>query len=306
VTRQKDTLAVLFADVSDSTRLYENMGDTAAFTQVRECLQILNEAAQHYNGRVVKTIGDGAMCAFKTADDAAHAATEMQDRIDLRPPSPGKSKLTIRIGFHFGNVLREGDDVFGDTVNVAARMAGLAVSGQILMTASTAETLSAELRQKTRRLDALAVKGKAQAIDIHELQWQDSDAATLVPGRGLGFSRLTEPRLLLKHQGRELEYRMTMTIGRDPGHDIVILDKMASRNHARIEKRLDKFALIDQSANGTYVTISGRDEIVLRREEFVLYGSGTIAFGESPRRQTDVTLVEFHYESPEERLASAK
>lgn len=307
MTRQKDTLAVLFADVSDSTRLYENMGDTAAFTQVRECLQILNEAARHFNGRVVKTIGDGAMCVFSNAEDAARAAIEMQDRIDLRPPSPGRSKLTIRIGFHYGNVLREADDVFGDTVNVAARMAGLAVPGQILMTASTVQMLSADLQQKTRRLEALAVKGKAQAIDIQELQWQDSDSATLVPGRSGGsFAQLTEPRLRLICQGREIEYRMTITIGREPNHDIVILDKMASRNHARIEKRLDKFALIDQSANGTYITISGRDEIVLRREEFILYGSGRIAFGESPRRQADVTVIEFHYESPEERLASGK
>ena len=137
VTAERVMLAVLFADVSDSTRLYENMGDTAAFTQVRECLQILNEAAQRYHGRVVKTIGDGAMCVFSNAEDAARSAIEMQDRIDLRPPSPGRSKLTIRIGFHYGAVLREGDDVFGDTVNVAARMAGLAVPGQILMTAST-------------------------------------------------------------------------------------------------------------------------------------------------------------------------
>ncbi len=303
MSRQKDILAVLFADVSDSTRLYENMGDTLAFTQVRECLQLINEAARHFNGRVVKNIGDGAMCVFANADDAAHAAIEMQDRIDLRPPAPGKSKLTIRIGFHFGNVLREEDDVFGDTVNISARMSGLAVAGQILMTAATAAALSAEMQAKTRRLDALAVKGKAEAIDVHELQWQDSDTATLVPGRTSGFSRLTEPRLCLIHQGRELEYRMTMTIGREPNHDIVILDKMASRNHARIEKRLDKFALIDQSANGTFVTISGRDEIVLRREEFILYGSGQISFGESPRRQPGVTLVGFRFETPEERLA---
>jgi hypothetical protein len=174
------------------------------------------------------------------------------------------------------------------------------------MTAATVESLSGDLRQKTRRLDALAVKGKAQAIDIQELQWQDSDSATLVPGRTTGFAQLAEPRLRLTCQGRVFEYRMTMTIGREPNHDLVILDKMASRNHARIEKRLDKFALIDQSANGTYVTISGRDEIILRREEFILYGSGKISFGESSRRQSDVTLVEFRYESPEERLAAGK
>ena len=297
---------MLFADVSDSSHLYRNMGDTAAFTQVRECLQTLEAAVRRYHGRVVKTIGDGAMCVFSNAEDAARSAIEMQDRIDLRPPSPGRSKLTIRIGFHYGAVLLEEQDVFGDTVNVAARMAGLAVPGQILTTAATAAALPPTLQEKTRRLDALAVKGKAQAIDIHELQWQDSDSATLVPGRAGSLAQFTEPRLRLVHKGRELEYRMTMSIGREPGHDIVIADKMTSRNHARIEKRLDKFALIDQSANGTYVTISGRDEIVLRREEFILYGSGTIAFGESPRRQSGVTLIEFHYESPEERLAAAR
>jgi len=306
LTRQKETLAVLFADVSDSTRLYEKMGDTMAFTQVRECLQLISEAARNFNGRVVKNIGDGAMCVFGSADEAAGAAMEMQDSIDLRPPSPGKSKLTIRIGFHYGTVLLEDDDVFGDTVNISARMSGLAVAGQILMTAATAAALSGDLQAKTRRLDALAVKGKAEAIDVHELQWQDSDTATLVPGRSAGFMRLTEPRLCLIHQGREIEYRMTMTIGREPNHDIVILDKMASRNHARIEKRLDKFALIDQSANGSYVTISGRDEIVLRREEFILYGTGNISFGESPRRQPNVTVVEFRFETPEERLASGR
>jgi hypothetical protein len=69
-------------------------------------------------------------------------------------------------------VLREGDDVFGDTVNVAARMSTLAVPGQILMTASTAEGLSPEMRPKTRRLDALAVKVKAQAIDKKKPQWR--------------------------------------------------------------------------------------------------------------------------------------
>jgi hypothetical protein len=185
-------------------------------------------------------------------------------------------------------------------------MSTLAVPGQILMTASTAEGLSPEMRPKTRRLDALAVKGKAQAIDIHELQWQDSDAATVVPGRSQGFSHLTEPRLRLTYPGKSLEFRVTMTIGRDPNHDIVILDKMASRNHARIERRLDKFALIDQSANGTYITITGRDEILLRREEFILYGTGHIAFGESPKRDPKVTLVEFHYESPEQHLAAGR
>ena len=73
---------------------------------------------------------------------------------------------------------------------------------------------------------------------------------------------------------------------------------MASRHHARIEKRKDHFVLIDQSTNGTYVTISGRTEIAVRRSEFVLYGSGQIAFGDSMAVRPDVATIRFNCESP--------
>src|SRR5476649_2627899 len=128
MAREKAMLAVLFADVSDSTRLYEKMGDTAAFSQVKDCLEILTGATRQFGGWVIKTIGDGAMCAFPNADAAAQAACEMQILIAQRPASHRKAKITIRIGFHYGNVLREGQDVYGDTVNIASRMASLATA----------------------------------------------------------------------------------------------------------------------------------------------------------------------------------
>ena len=74
MAREKAMLAVLFADVSDSTRLYEKMGDTAAFGHVKDCLQILTDAAHRSGGWLIKTIGDGAMCAFPSVDSAAQAA----------------------------------------------------------------------------------------------------------------------------------------------------------------------------------------------------------------------------------------
>src|SRR5262249_62196537 len=80
-----------------------------------------------------------------------------------------------------------------------------------------------------------------------------------------------------------------LTMGRDEHNDIVITDKRASRHHARIERRRDKFALVDASANGTYVTFEGEPELLLHREEVLLKGRGHISFGHS-------------YESPEQAV----
>lgn len=302
MAREKATLAVLFADVSDSTRLYEKMGDTAAFGHVRDCLQLFKDVVQRFGGRVVKTIGDGVMCAFPSADAAAQAACEMQQRIADRPVGPGKAKINIRIGFQFGSVLREGDDVYGDTVNTASRMSALAVSGQIITTGDTASRLSEPLRSQLRRIDALAVKGKEKAVDVQELFWRQTGDRTQMPGRGATL--VPEARLRLVHCGRQIVFRVTLALGRDPDNDIVIADPMASRKHASIEKRKGKFVLIDQSSNGTHVTITGRDEIVLRREEFILHGSGVITFGH-PLQGPDNEVVEFHCDSAEDLLRAA-
>jgi class 3 adenylate cyclase len=301
---EKAMLAVLFADVSDSTSLYEKMGDKAAFAQVKECVQILNAVTRKFRGWVIKTIGDGVMCAFSSADSAAQAACEMQLRIAQRPTSQGKHKIAIRIGFHYGNVLREGQDVYGDTVNIAARMAALCTGGHITMTGSTAAQLSLQLNSRLRRLTALPVKGKEHAIDVHEMSWQDSGQDTHVPGRAGSLGRLVESRLRIEYQHRKYIFRDTLALGRADTNDIVINDPMASRIHARIEKRRDQFALVDQSSNGTYVTITGRTEIALRRSEFVLYGDGQIAFGDSPNDRPDVATVRFVCE-PAEIIQSA-
>jgi len=88
--------------------------------------------------------------------------------------------------------------------------------------------------------------------------------------------------------------RPALALGRDASADLVIKERMASRAHGKIERRLDKFILTDHSANGTFITIEGDKEIVLRREEFTLRGHGWIAFGQSRATATDV--VEFFCE----------
>jgi class 3 adenylate cyclase len=283
MSQEKTSLAILFADVSDSTRLYEALGDTAAFGNVRQVIGLLKDVTEAFGGRVVKTIGDGLMCAFPDADAAANGAAEMQRRIAQRPPLASGKALTIRIGFHLGPVIRDGEDVFGDSVNVAARMAGLALAGQAITTSDTVAMLSPPMRESMRRLDALPVKGKTEEIEVHELLWQTSSDRTVIPGRAEPASMPGGgPRIKLTHQGKELTFKDTIYFGREAaGNHVVMADPMTSRRHAKIELRGGKFVLVDQSANGTFVTLGSDGEIKLRREELILHGAGVICFGHS-------------------------
>src|SRR5262245_19581989 len=222
-------LAVLFADVSGSTTLYEKLGDRAALAAVESVLEILKRAVATNRGRVVKTIGDEVMAVFDPADLALQAAVEMQTRTnDL--PAISDVKLGIRIGFHAGPVLEERGDVFGDAVNTAARMAGLAKSGQIITSGPTVDALSPTLREGIRDLDALPVKGKLDEIRVSEVLWQDGGETTMVAPRGAALA--AAPAVLrLEYGGRILRIepggKSSFVFGRDPGNDLVIADKMA-------------------------------------------------------------------------------
>jgi nucleotide-binding universal stress UspA family protein len=238
----------------------------------------MSSACVGHGGRVVKTIGDEVMAVFPSADKAAEAAAEMQSRVSAHAPVGG-SRLAIRVGFHLGPAIETAGDVFGDSVNVASRMAALAKREQIILSSHTVAALAPALRARVREVDTLSVKGKTQDIGIFELMWQDSDAdLTAVATRW----KPLPARIVLRHGATERilgESATTITLGRDAQSDIVIADRKASRLHARVERRRDKFVIVDQSSNGTYVTVDGEPEIMLRREELMLRGRGRVAFG---------------------------
>ena len=283
-------VAVLFADIAGSTKLYEVLGDATAKAMIDEALVEMTAVTARHAGRVIKTIGDEVMCVFDGADRGFIAATDMQNRIDKLPVVNG-AKRRIRVGFHAGTVIEENGDVFGDTVNTAARMAGLAKGMQIITTRTTVDMLSPALRMGTRDIAALAVKGKADDLAVCEVIWQEGDDLTMTaPSVSLPQSQSV---LTLRHAGREIvmnQSRPAVSLGRDASGDVVIADPKASRNHARIERRRDKFFLADQSTNGTFVTFTGEAELSLRREELMLRGSGIIVFGHSAAESSAETL----------------
>ena len=285
-------VAVLFADIAGSTSLYEVLGDARAKAMIDEALDAMKDVTARQGGRVVKTIGDEVMCVFDGADRGFVAAADMQSKIEQLPVVNG-AKRKIRVGFHAGPVIEENGDVFGDTVNTAARMAGLAKGQQIFTTRATVDMLSAPLRAGTRDIAALSVKGKADAMSVCEVIWQEGGDLTMTAD-SINVPQ-AQTTLVLLHGTNEIimnPAKASVALGRDPGSDMVIADPKASRNHARIEKRRDKFFLADQSTNGTFVTFTGESETSLRREEVMLRGSGYIVFGHSAA-ESKAEVVEF-------------
>jgi hypothetical protein len=202
----------------------------------------------------------------------------MQSHVSLQRTSRG-APLAIHVGFNFGTVLEEANDFFGDTVTIAARLSNLARGGQVFTSQATALLLAPGLRARTRSQQAHTVKGKQKDIDLVELVWQETEDELTALSTHV---KVRPAHLALTHGEHHIELseaRPVLSIGRDLQNDLVIADRKASRMHARIERRRDKFVLIDHSSNGTYVSVLGEAELVLRREELLLRGRGQMSFG---------------------------
>ena len=171
-------------------------------------------------------------------------------------------------------------------------MAGLARGMQVITTRATVERMSPALRASTRKIAALSVKGKGDDVDICEVIWQGGDDLTMTTATTTNEAG-ARAEMQLAHGARVFvleQANATVLLGRDADCQIVLADRMASRVHARIECRRDKFFLVDQSTNGTFVTFAGEPEISLRREEVMLRGRGRIVFGHSLAQSSDETV----------------
>lgn len=292
MSNENAKLAILFADVSGSTRLYETLGDKAALERIEHCLSSLSTLVRKHRGEIIKTIGDELMCAFPDAQSAFCAAREMQMEMAMQLIS-GKHPLLIHVGMHYGPAIREDGDIFGDAVNIAARLTEIAKAGQIITSQQTADILPAELRTNMRQLGTATLKGKRGEIDICEIIWQEGGDLTLMPG-SVFKAESYGGSLVLHHAGTSLVIdanKSAAVLGRDKSNDLVVNTPLASRQHAQIEFRGGKFILIDQSTNGTYVFNEDGRKSFVHREEFPLSGSGSISLGQDTANDANSPLT---------------
>jgi adenylate cyclase len=287
-------LAILFADVVGSTRLYELMGDLRARDMVAICIDVMRSATEQRQGTVIKTMGDEVMSTFPSADEALNAAAQMQIQISSHAQLKVDGQpVSIRIGCHFGPVMLENRDVFGATVHTANRMTSQAKAGQIITTAATVERLSPEWRASCRQIDVATLKGQGNEVALYEVLWQSEDVTSMVPAISMNSRPVRLLRLRIRANDRDLvvdEQHSSITIGRAEDNDVVIKGNLISRLHARIEISRSKFVLIDQSTNGTFVQTADGEESFVRRDSLQIKGQGTIGLGRLPEQDSPQTI----------------
>src|SRR5882672_6086277 len=167
---KSESCAVLFADISGSTRLYVDARDEQARAIVARTLEVWSELTLASGGQVIQLRGDGMLCLFGTADAALTAAVGMSD-------VPYQEPLSMHAGMHAGPMLRDGEQLYGDVVNIAARMADIAKRFEIVMTEAAQALLSEPTRSRLRLIRKVPVKGKSEPTDIYLLA-NDKQALT--------------------------------------------------------------------------------------------------------------------------------
>jgi class 3 adenylate cyclase len=171
------SLTFLFTDLKGSTDLYERVGDLVAFDIVKEHFRLLHEIIAAESGAVVKTIGDAVMATFATPDRAIAAALRMREAMHTLNAKHASEDLLVKIGIHEGPCLavtfNDRQDYFGQTVNIAARVQGLAVSRSILATGAVIDHPQVSLLLQTDGITPTArrlpVRGIAEELVVYDI-----------------------------------------------------------------------------------------------------------------------------------------
>ena len=171
------SLTFLFSDLKDSTALYERVGDLVAFDLVNEHFRLLQEIIASERGAVVKTVGDAVMATFETPDRAIAAAIRMREAMSDLGAERQHQSLRLKMGIHEGSclavTLNGQQDYFGQTVNVASRVQGLADSRSIMVTEQVVENADARALLETNGLKptprSVALSGIADKVSVYEI-----------------------------------------------------------------------------------------------------------------------------------------
>jgi len=295
MSKQPEKLAIMFADISGSTRLYEALGNALARQMVVRCLSMMNAQREPHRGTLIKTIGDEIMCTFPSAKAALRAACDMQAAVESGRPG-GETPMYIRIGFNYGEVLHEENDVHGDVVNVAARITEVARARQILTTQAAVDALPQDLRHRARHIRRTSIKGRQAQLDLFQIGWQDGNG----DGVRIGNPAHRKPDgmeelLVLRHRDQQVtvgERNVSGTLGRGAGCAIVVRGDAVTDQHANVDYQLGKFFISDRSVAGTYIHFNGGDTVHIVGEDTMLRGSGRILLGR-PFSEDPAGIIEF-------------
>lgn len=271
-------VTVIFADISGSTLLCAVRGDETAYRLVSMCLTILEGEVQRFGGRVIKRVGDAILAVFEHAEPAVRAAHGMQLALEAPGNEVHAEGVRVRVGVATGTAVLDAGDIYGDVVNVAARLTSLAGADEVFLAGETFEGLPTDMRDGIQVIDQLALRGRPDWVLVYRYLWKQEGATVSTNVRPRGYTAALE----LTYGAEKFQLgptRPKLTVGRDPENDISIDETVVSRRHCEVVLRGDKFLLVDRSTNGTWVLTDGGDVFRVTREEITLAGSGRILPG---------------------------
>ncbi len=287
-----ERVVIVFADICGSTPLYERSGDRRALEIVADRLDGLARTARAHGGRVIRSKGDDVLCTFDAPAAALDAAAEMLG-------THGHGEAPVRAGMHLGPVIHARDDIFGDAVNVAARILALAKAGEVLASGDLVGALGVPGRERMARLGSRELKGKREPLALYSMVLDEGDATQIAAGH---LTTAASPVTAMPQVSVELGYGARSVrigdgerclIGRAQRCDLVIDSLNVSREHAWVAVTGARVTVTDQSSGGTWVIDSTGSHKRLRREQAELHGSGRLRLGTHPREPGNAVEVAF-------------
>lgn len=185
---------ILVADIHGYSRLMR-ADEEGTLVELRAHLaELVAPVVERFHGRIVKTVGDGVLVEFGSAVEAVRSAVELQrGMVERNRDTPAERRQAFRIGLHLGDIIASEDDVFGDTVNVAARLEALAEAGSIVLSASVYEQVRDKLALPFRSQGLRTLKNIDRPIQVYSLEvgaLSRGDARPVVRRRSLWRQRL--------------------------------------------------------------------------------------------------------------------
>lgn len=282
--------AILFVDIVGSVDMFSTSGDNAAAREIQTLIAAWIVIVERLGGTLVKSMGDGLLCTFESVDHACEAVSSMRQ-------SNTQPRLYLHAGLHLGEVINHGADVYGQNVNLAARLANYAAPGEIVATEVVVEALSPLLRSQTRFLNNVMPKGMHETISVYQVVVGDSNLTQIGSTNTPQSNRVLKLVLYYGGQDYTMDTNITkLSLGREDDNDLCVDTSVVSRRHATIRHGVDEFILTDHSTNGTYLLSADGNVKAIKRDILGLPASGHISLGALPDKQPDA-LIEFQVQT---------
>jgi hypothetical protein len=208
------------------------------------------------------------------------------------------------VALEHGEVVELGNDIYGDAVNVAARLLDHSGDQEILITRYVLEHLDEPTRGMFRSLDTIVLRGREQPVSVFTCAaTPQRDGPETGFDRGEDFAEPDSIRLWSPTSELVLGLRsLPALLGRSAQAQFLVNDSSTSRSHAQLEWRGQSLQITDLSSNGTHVRFSDGEMVTLRRSSCVLHGRGQIGLGRLPEpggsATVDFELIRFALTRP--------